>query len=622
MVVLAGASTVTIAPRSARAESGGWPTPVAPEAELVLGAPKSPTRSVGEVRRLVRQDDRAILAWCEALLESANPAARALALEGWRVSRDLPETVRRKVERLLGDEEPGTRLLAVDVLTRHGLGPSWPLVAALVEDAVREVRLSAIRAIAPTHETRTALVLLPARRDPDPEIRREVFRGLGAAGDAHALPFLREGLAETDPTVMRAALRASCALGDTTLVPRLVALTEHLALRSTGGDTLPGDAVARKTTLLARDAWLCLGDLATEEALRHLTRALREHPAERDAEEGLARAGERAWPWLAAEAKRGTPAAASKALRVLGTGPGACERFDPDWLDRETGVALAALEALRPCTAPAIRATVVSRFARWRSPHLRAAALALIRPAAGEVPSALPSPEALRPAWIGEGFANSGLVRAEALALAAAVPALREGARSFAWQALAALRAGTEEDLAIRRAALALLASAPTSGDVEALLAVAPRQGERWAEDWARALAKAATVRDRRILDAAIDRLTALADEPALMAVLAVEARLNREAPLGPDRRATFISLMALLVADREPPAPRSPAVAAAAATALADAEVPASLAAWAGALAARTSPSTRAALEPGLRRKLGLDRVPADRVAAGNPWP
>lgn len=608
-VVLAGAATPAVSERHAHGESGGWPTVVVPDVEAVLDAPKAPTRSVGEVRRLVRQDDRAILAWCDALLESANAAARGLALEGWRVARDFPPAVRRKVERLLGDDEPGTRLLAVDVLGRHGLATSWPLVAALVEDSVREVRLAAVRAISATHETRTALVLLPARHDADPDVRREVLRGLGAAGDAHALPFLREALADADPSVSRTALRAACALGDTSLVPRLVALTEA--------------TVPRTTSLLVREAWLCLGDLATDEALRQLTRALREHPSERATEEALARAGQRAWPWLAAEVRRGPPGAAAKALRVLATGDGACDLFQPDWLDRETAVALAALGALRRCATPEIRGTVAAHFGQWSSPALRVAALAVVRGGQEHPPSTLPPLEALRPAWAGEGLANSGFVRAEALALAATVPPLRPEARPFAWQELAARRNGSEEDLAARLAALAVVVSAPRPGDVEALLASAPRRGDGWAQAWGRALVACATARDRPVIDDAVEHLRAADDEPALMAVLSVEAHLNHQVPPSRDRRAMFVSLMSLLVADRQPPGPRSPALAAAAAAALGDAEIPSSLARWAEAVAARTSLETRAALSPGLRHKLGLDHADgADVVAAGNPWP
>jgi len=369
-----------------RAWAALWPVAAEPREGTLLPRPLAPTRSAGEVRRMVREGRPEALAACAALLDSPTPAARALGLEGWRLAPTLPPSVRRQVERNLGDEDAGTRLLAVDVLAVHDLRPSWEVFAAKVDDPAREVRLRAIRALGATHEPKALLVLMGSRRDADRDVRAAALEAMGRTGDARAVVFLRPALDDQDPVLRRTAMQALASLGDTTVVPRLEAWAESLTPRGPStaqneGDRSAGATQARWQVSAAR---LALGQLATDESLSFLTRLLREPPWDPAVREGLRLAGVRAVPFLREEAAHGPPTSAVLALGLLAeVAPGtACHEADLELLARETAIALTALAGWKPCADDHLRRALASRFddqvragsssARSLSPAVRA----------------------------------------------------------------------------------------------------------------------------------------------------------------------------------------------------------------------------------------------------------
>ncbi|HEY2904157.1 MAG TPA: HEAT repeat domain-containing protein [Polyangia bacterium] len=440
----------------------------------------------------------AALRWVQA----PSPADRPLGLTILRDAPALAPAARAAVDRCLRDAEATVRLLALDVLSRHGAGPSFAAVANALDDDQREVRLHAIRLLETAGDRRAVTLLLGRLPDGDREVSLSAIHALGTLGDAGAAPALVR-LVQSGPDDARlAAIDALGALG----LPAATTVLGPLARRR------PSDEIGRH-------ALLALGQIASAPALAVLIERLREPPISPDVKEALRRAGAAAVPLLVAvldSAGHGaSTATVTAAVSILGAiGDRRATAALAGLVDRRHPATVAALQALAAMRDPAALVPLVQATSDGDPDVRRLAFDALTATGAAAGAAALP-------AGLSDGDAD---VRAAALRLAA-----RLGAREVAPAVLGNVTAADRE---LRRQALATLAALDTTppGAMAALLVAARLCDQRPATNadgaseavaLGDALERVATESDRQTLAAAVAHATGAARSLLLRGLVA-----------------------------------------------------------------------------------------------------
>lgn len=222
----------------------------------------------GEPRTIARFTERAA---------DARAPVRLEALVVLRDAPSLPAAARRAAERSLSDGDATLRLGALELLTVHPSGDSVPMVAGVLGDGNREVRLAAVRLLGLSPDQRALLPLLDRIDTSDRSERAAVIEAIGAVG-AHPPvdpgPALLRQLDDTNEDVRRAAVDA---LGRI----RYAAAVEEL--RPIAG--------REARDLLARRAILALGAIGTAPAIDALVQLLREAAPLDEVRVALRRAG-------------------------------------------------------------------------------------------------------------------------------------------------------------------------------------------------------------------------------------------------------------------------------------------------------------------------------------------
>ncbi len=234
-------------------------------------------------------------------ITSRSPQERPLGLEVLREATTLTPAARRAVERGLLDGEATVRLLAIEALAKHELGPSFIAVTGAADDDLREVRLRAVRLLEQAGDPRATLPLIARLIDSDRAVRIEAIRALGGLGDPRAGPALKRQLAEATDDIRVVAVDSLGRLKIASAVPALGALARRR----------PADEVVRH-------AQLALGHIATPEAIAVLIDELRQPPVLEEVKEGLRRAGPLAVPALVSELAGGTATSSATAAALLG----------------------------------------------------------------------------------------------------------------------------------------------------------------------------------------------------------------------------------------------------------------------------------------------------------------
>ena len=446
-------------------------------------------------------------------LTAPSPVDRPVGLLVFRDATTLPAAVRAAVDRCLRDAEVTIRLLALDVLSRHGAGPSFSAVAGALDDEQREVRLRAIRLLQDAGDRRAVTLLLGRLGDSDRQVNLEAIAALGALGDTGTLPALLR-IVQTGPDDVRlAAIDALGQLG----APAAVAALAPLARKRPSDE--PG-----------RHALLALGQIASGPALDVLIDRLREPPVSQEVKEALRRAGAAAVPPLVAQLDRAghgaSTATVTAAVMILGAiGDRRATAALAGLVDRKHPAAFEALPVLAMLKDPAALVTLV-RATRDEDPDLRRLAF--------EALLAIGDPG-------GAAALDAGLVDADPGARRAALRLVaRLGTRSAAADVLASVSA---EDAGVRRDALAALTALGVvpPGTLAALLVAAQRldrsdagggdpPGE--AAALGDALEAASTEADRATLAKAAFHALAAARQPLLRGLVAA---LTRGPPPAPD---------------------------------------------------------------------------------------
>ncbi|HEX3696826.1 MAG TPA: HEAT repeat domain-containing protein [Polyangia bacterium] len=462
----------------------------------------------------------AALRWVQA----PSPNDRPLGLMILRDAPALAPAARAAVDRCLRDAEVTVRLLALDVLSRHGAGPSFAAVANTLDDDQREVRLHAIRLLEAAGDRRAVTLLLGRLPDGDREVGLSAIHALGVLGEAGAAPALVR-LVQSGPDDAR--LAAIDALGALSL-PAATTVLAPLARRR------PSDEAGRH-------ALLALGQIATAPALAVLIERLHEPPISPDVKEALRRAGAAAVPSLVGvldSAGHGaSTATVTAAVSILGAiGDRRATAALAGLVDRHHPATVEALQALVGLRDPAALVPLVQAASDGDSdPDVRKLAFdALTATGATAAVAALPT-----------GLADGDRdVRIAALRLAA-----RLGAGVAAPAVLGSVIA-TDRDL--RRQALATLAAldATPPGAMTALLAAARlcdhppagADGDREAFALGDALERVAADSDRHILAAAVAHATGAARTPLLRGLVAALSR--GRAPAGEVEAGPLLSLV------------------------------------------------------------------------------
>jgi len=131
------------------------------------------------------------------------------------------------VERVIAQIDPACQYLArndIAALRSRGAG-SWPDLLAVLDDQVAgEDRAKACWLLGRTGDERAFRPLIAALHDPDPRLRGEAARALGALGSPRAVPGLIAVLqADTDSGTRMAAAYSLGLLGDHRAVDPLLA---------------------------------------------------------------------------------------------------------------------------------------------------------------------------------------------------------------------------------------------------------------------------------------------------------------------------------------------------------------------------------------------------------------
>ena len=241
-------------------------------------------------------------------LTSRSPADRPLGLQVFRDAAELPPAARAGVEHCLRDTDLALRLLALEVLARHGPAPSFAALAAALDDEQREVRVRAVRLLEDTRDRRAVTLLLGRLGDSDRQVSLEAVAALGTLGDPGAAPALVRAVESGAEDTRLAAIDALGQLGWAGAVPVLAPIARHR----------PSDEAGRR-------ALLALGQVGSPAAVAVLIDRLRAPPVPDEVREGLRRAGGRAVASLCAvlegagrDAPAGAVAAAAAIVGALG----------------------------------------------------------------------------------------------------------------------------------------------------------------------------------------------------------------------------------------------------------------------------------------------------------------
>lgn len=253
-----------------------------------LGEPRRALRAVlddpdpqvrhGAARALCLLDDAVGFETVTRWLRGASPPDRRGALVALRSASRLPDGARRAVERVLGDADLETRLLALAVLDEHGAAASWRRVAVLLEDPSPPARLMAIHVMGSARVNAAAPLVQARLEDPDRQVQRAAVLALGRlehpAARGWLAPFLPVPGGRVPGPLEVDAIASLAELADATSLPVLA----DLARRE------PPDAVARA----AQDAVGRIGGPLAREILLGL---LDRRPVTRETQLGLIAGG-------------------------------------------------------------------------------------------------------------------------------------------------------------------------------------------------------------------------------------------------------------------------------------------------------------------------------------------
>ena len=157
------------------------------------------------------------------------------------------------VERVIAQIDPACQYLArndIAALRSRGAG-SWPDLLAVLDDQVAgEDRAKACWLLGRTGDERAFRPLIAALHDPDPRLRGEAARALGALGSPRAVPGLIAVLqADTDSGTRMAAAYSLGLLGDhravDPLLARLADTSEDRGVRGLAAEALTGPGERR-----------------------------------------------------------------------------------------------------------------------------------------------------------------------------------------------------------------------------------------------------------------------------------------------------------------------------------------------------------------------------------------
>jgi HEAT repeat protein len=287
-------------------------------------ADRDPSIRLFVARRLARAGDPAAVDAAVRWISSPDAPLvdRQFGLDILREVPALTDDARRALERALRDPEAAVRLAALDAVERHDVQPLLPAVLSAFDDDNPQIRLRAIRILADKRDPRIALPLLSRTEDADRQVRVDAIRALGS--HPRAAPALLRLLTDPADDVRIAAMDALAALRADAAVPSFVALARRR----------PADETSRR-------AQIELGKVATPAAVTALIALTRMPPVSAETRAALRAAGPAAVPGLTRELDGGTPGSATIAAAVLG------EIGDR----RATGALCAAMER-RPELAP------------------------------------------------------------------------------------------------------------------------------------------------------------------------------------------------------------------------------------------------------------------------------
>ena len=283
--------------------------------------------------------------------------------------------------RSIGNQDPQVRVRVVTALGRIGTGAVVvPLIDRLDDDKA-EVRLAAVEQLMATGDRRAVIPLVGLFTEPSIEVRVASITAVGRLGDRAALPALLRLLRDPNEQIKKAAVTALGNLEAAEATDTLVQLLQ------TGSDSFRAE-VAFALGHIARSAPAGAGG---REALDALVEALASGPLRAAATEALTAAGRTAVPALIAHLQgkldgdpatvvallrdigdpRATPALVSEldrgrlgkelvldALRALGDGRALVPVLGLV-SDKDPGVRLAAMRALRPLLGKGSRAADV-----------------------------------------------------------------------------------------------------------------------------------------------------------------------------------------------------------------------------------------------------------------------
>ena len=471
--------------------------------------------------------------------------------------------------------EPGRpaadRLLGLDVLSRAPelTAPARAALEQALRDREAATRSQALAALARQEAFPSLPAILRALDDEIPEVRAEATSLVGTlcgadpvrAGRA-VLPLLAR-LDDPDQSVRIQALRALGSLHDPRTISSLLRLAtdEPNGVGTAAVDALGSPPMAAavpalidlardvRTEPTARHALLALGEIATPPAIEALVAALRRPTAPEEASLALRHAGAAAVPALATEAARGTPTGAVRAATLLGelgdrrATPALASAVEED--NRGLAVSLAAIDALATLRDPAA-VPALARAAVAPEPDLRRQALLALRAIGDPRGAALLAQELADadPPARAAAAALAGTVRAaESLSSLATLLADRDPlVRRAAARALARIAAGPPP----------LPAAAASSLVPPLLAALGQLAGESDAADDAEALGDILETvvgdADRARLVAAFRTVPTAAAQGALARALAVA---HADRPL--TDRAAVDRLIALVTAGGRP---------------------------------------------------------------------
>lgn len=136
--------------------------------------------------------------------EAAVRAYAAVAL--WKLGREGQAL--GTVDELMQAEEVTVRSILAEQLGAVDEPAAWSRLAALADDASKEVRVEAIRAIVEQGRPEFATVLEAAATDPDYEVATLALTALGRVGSAPSLEVVAPLLANENPYVALSAAEA------------------------------------------------------------------------------------------------------------------------------------------------------------------------------------------------------------------------------------------------------------------------------------------------------------------------------------------------------------------------------------------------------------------------------